>query len=105
MKKEIDFFMNKRVLFIEEKCSLCNKWREIIQRYNKNILDDKKIEIINLSEEKNKTKNNILIENYKKYIDDLPCLFFEGIKVSRENELKRLEIMLKFAKNLMGLTF
>lgn len=87
---------NGRILFVEEGCPHCSKYKKFIFEFNKLLILDKRIKIIDCS--KNDflgITNNPIITLFAPYFDSYPALFIDGEKKEGANTIIECKAWLK----------
>lgn len=87
---------NARVLFVQDGCEICLRWKKFIERFNLEIKPEKRIEVIdatNLS--RNEIFDHPLLKIFDKYIFHFPVLFLDGRKIPWANSPEEAEAFVR----------
>lgn len=85
-----------RVLFIQDYCPICLRWKKFIERLNLDIKPERRINVIdatNLS--KYEIYNDPLFRIFDKEITNFPVLFLDGNKLTWANSREEAETFIR----------
>lgn len=87
---------NGRILFVEEGCPHCSKYKKFIFEFNRLLRLDKRIKIIDCSKHDFLgINNNPIIDIFSPYFDSYPTIFLEGEKKEGANTILECKAWLK----------
>lgn len=93
---EKKIMMNARVLFIQEGCPICLRWKKFIERFNLDINQEKRVLVVDAT---NLSKYGIydhpLFKIFDKHIEGFPSLFIDGNKIGYTNSREEAEAFIR----------